>query len=145
MLGGTSNSILFDAVREKNSYAYYINSINKSYDNIMIIFSGIEPNTTDKVLDIIKKKLINITKGEFDKNNLENSKETIISGIKAAKDSPSGIINTYFAKELVGSGDFEERIENIKKITTNDIINISKKIKIHSIYTLESEDSNESN
>ena len=134
-----------DAVREKNSYAYYINSINKSYDNIMIIFSGIEPNTTDKVLDIIKKKLINITKGEFDKNNLENSKETIISGIKAAKDSPSGIINTYFAKELVGSGDFEERIENIKKITTNDIINISKKIKIHSIYTLESEDSNESN
>ena len=33
MLGGSSNSILFEAVREKNSYAYYVNTIVKSILN----------------------------------------------------------------------------------------------------------------
>ena len=37
LLGGTSNSILFDTVREKNSYAYYVNALVKPYDNVMMI------------------------------------------------------------------------------------------------------------
>ena len=38
-----------------------------------------------------------------------------------------------------------KRIKNINKVTKNDIISISKKIKIHTIYTLESGDDNENN
>ena len=55
MLGGSSNSILFDTVREKNSYAYYVNSNVKAYDNIMMIYSGIEKGNSDKVLKLINK------------------------------------------------------------------------------------------
>ena len=55
MLGGSSNSILFDTVREKNSYAYYINSCAKLYDNLFIIFSGIENGSEDEVLKLIRK------------------------------------------------------------------------------------------
>ena len=60
-------------------------------------------------------------------------------------DSPAGIINTYYAKELVGSDVFEERIKNIEKITIKDVVNVSKKIKMHTIFCLESEVQDESN
>lgn len=148
ILGGSSNSLLFDTIREKNSYAYYVNSNQKAYDNIMMIYSGIEPGNSDNVLKLIKKTLQNINKGDFSKDILENSKETIVASIKASTDSPAGIINTYYAKVLVDSEDFEKRIENIKKVSKEDVIKLSKKITMHTVYLLEGdskEDSNEKN
>lgn len=142
MLGGSSNSLLFDAVREKNSYAYYVNSNVKSYDNIMMIYSGIENKNVEDVQKLIKKVLQNVAKGKFTDEDLNNAKETIVASINASKDSQSGIINTYYAKILVGAKDFEERIENIKKVSKNDIMNVAKKVHIHTTYILKG-DSNE--
>ena len=139
LLGGSTNSLLFDTVREKNSYAYYINASAKAYDNILMIYSGIEPGNSENVLKLIKKTLQNITRGKFEDKLIESAKETIISSIKASIDSPAGIINTYYAKVLVDSLLFEERIENISKITKEDIINLSKKISMHTLYLLEGE------
>lgn len=144
LLGGSSNSMLFDTVREKNSYAYYINASAKAYDNILMIYSGIEPRNSDNVLKLIKKTLQNISKGKFDDKQLESAKETIISSIKASMDSPAGIINTYYAKVLVDSLLFKERIENISKITKEDIMELSKKINLNTLFLLEG-DTNEDN
>ena len=143
ILGGSSNSLLFETVREKNSYAYYINSLSKGYDNTLIIYSGIESKNSDEVIKLIKKTLQKISKGKFEDKLLDSAKETISSSIKASKDSPAGIINAYYAKELVNSLLFEERIENIKKVTREDIINLSKKISIHTIYLLEGDNNAE--
>ena len=137
MLGGSSNSLLFDTVREKNSYAYYINSNQKAYDNILMIYSGIENGNSENVLKLIKKTLQDVSKGKFSDEVFNNSKETIIASIKASTDSPSGIINTYYARMLVNSDDFEKRIENIKKVTKEDIMAVSKKISMHTLYLLE--------
>ena len=143
LLGGSSNSILFDNVREKNSYAYYVNSDVKSYDNIMLIYSGIEPGNKEDVFKIIKKCMLDVSKGKFSKEALSNAKETLIGGIKASLDSPSGIINNYFAKILVNSDDFDKRIENIQKVSMNDIMSVAKKINIYAMFTLEGKKNNE--
>lgn len=145
MLGGSSNSLLFDTVREKNSYAYYINSNQKAYDNILMIYSGIEPGNANNVLKLIKKTLQEVTKGKFLDEALNNAKATIIASIKASTDSPTGIINTYYAKTLVNSDSFEKRIEEITKVSKEDIINLSKKIAMHTVYLLEGKDEEESN
>ena len=140
MLGGSANSILFDSVREKNSYAYYVNTILKSYDNIMMIYSGIEKGNENNVLKIIKKVLKDINKGDFSEDKFESARETVISSIEASMDNPMGIISNYYAKTLVNSLDAEERIKKIKEVTKEKIINVSKKIFIHTVYILEDED-----
>ena len=137
MLGGSSNSLLFDTVREKNSYAYYINSTSKAYDNIILIYAGIESSNSENVLKLIRKTLQNITKGEFENKILDSSKETLISSVLASTDSPTGIINTFYARVLVNSDNFEERIKKINSVTKEDIMKLSKKINIHSVYFLE--------
>ena len=136
LLGGSSNSILFNDVREKNSYAYYIYSDIQAYDNILYICSGIENGNEDKVLKVIKKSISKVNKGTFDEDYLNSCKESVISSIKASMDNPSGIINTYFAKYFVDSDISEKRIENINKVTKEDIINLGKKIKLHTQFIL---------
>lgn len=144
MLGGSSNSMLFDTVREKNSYAYYVNSNQKSYDNILMIYAGIESGNSEAVLKLIRKTLQSITKGNFSDELLDNAKETIIASIKASTDSPNGIINTYFAKELVGSDDFEVRMNSVAKVTREDLITLSKKVTMHTVYLLEGDSKEDS-
>lgn len=145
MLGGSSNSILFNEVREKNSYAYYVNSIVKSYDNIMMIYSGIDGNNQDNVRKIIEKSLKSISKGNIDKEKFECAKETMKSAIRASLDNPIGIINNYYAMELVNSPEVNQKIKEIDNVIVNDIINVSKKITINKIFVLEasSEENND--
>ena len=143
MLGGSANSILFDTVREKNSYAYYVNSIIKPYDNNMIIYSGIHEDNEKEVIKLIKKCLKDITKGKFNDETFQSSKNTIISSLKASLDNPIGIINNCLSNILVSSPTIEEKIKIIEKITKEEVINFSKKITIHTIYILEG--SNEEN
>ena len=146
LLGGSSNSILFETVREKNSFCYYINSSIKAYDNILIINSGIEGKNIDKVVKLIKKCLKNIGDGKIKDEDIEASKNTIISAIRASSDEPMGIINTAFSKILVNADDNDTRIEKYNNITKEEIIAFSKKVSLHTILTLENkEDEHEEN
>lgn len=144
ILGGSSSSILFDTVREKNSYAYYINSEQKSYDNILIIYSGIEPGNSSEVVKLIKKVMSDMEKGKIDDIHINNAKEAMISAIRASMDSPNGIISTYYAKVLVNSDDMETRIKKINQVSKDDIVKFANKINLHTIYLLEG-DTNEKN
>ena len=137
LLGGSSNSILFDTVREKNSYAYYVNAIVKPYDNVMLIYSGIEKGTEKEVYKLMQKSLKEVARGKFDLNKLENAKKTMCSAIIASLDSPVGIITGEMAKVLVKAKDSDERIKEFKKITKSDIITVGKKVNIHSKFILE--------
>ena len=140
LLGGSSNSILFDTIREKNSYAYYVNALVKPYDNVMMIYSGIQKGNEKEVLKLIEKSLSGVSKGKFDLEKLESSKKTLISAIESSLDNPVSIINNYYAKVLVNALDINEKIENIKKVSKEDIISVSKKISIHTQFLLEASD-----
>ena len=137
MLGGSSNSILFDMIREKNSYAYYVNAIVKPYDNIMLIYSGIQSGNEKVVKKLVEKSLNDISKGKFDIDKLESSKKTLISAIESSLDNPVSIINNYYAKVLVNALDVSDRIKNINKVSKEDIIAVSKKISLHTLFLLE--------
>lgn len=145
MLGGTSNSILFEAVRGKNSYAYYVNSIVKGYDNIMMIYAGIDGNNQGEVRKIIEKSLKEIGKGKFDREKFDSAKKTIITGIKASLDSPIGIINNYYAMTLVNAPEFEERIRQVESVSVEEVMAVSKKVNIYSYFVLEASDEKDSN
>lgn len=137
LLGGSSNSMLFETVREKNSYCYYVNSSVKAYDNFLIINSGVEKGNIDKCVKLIKKCLKNIRDGKIREEDIMSSKNTIISAIKSSSDEPMGIINTYLSKVLVGTDDNDIRIDKFSKLTKDDVIRVSKKVNVHTILTLE--------
>lgn len=140
LLGGSSNSILFDTVREKNSYAYYVNALVKPYDNVLMIYSGIEKGNDKAVVKLIEKSLAGISRGKFDSDKLESAKKTFISAIESSLDNPVAIINNYYAHVLVDAVDINEKIENIKKVNVEDIMKVSKKISVHTLFLLEAAD-----
>lgn len=136
ILGGSSESKLFKNVREKNSLAYYITSALKIYDNILIIYSGINKSEYDKALTIIKREMTKMKKGNIKDQEFENAKKSILTSYDTITDSPTKIISLYYSKELSNGEDIEERIENINKVTIDDVIKVANKIKIDTVYLM---------
>ena len=136
ILGGSANSKLFKNVREKNSLAYYINSVPHIYDNLLLIYSGISKSDFDKALTLIKKELTNMKKGKITDDEINDAKAGMISSIETITDSQRRILNMYYTKELVGGDDIDKRIETFNKVSKNDIVKLANKLKIDTVYLM---------
>ena len=60
-------------------------------------------------------------------------------------DNISTIIDNYFFKNNSDLDDYETRIKEFKKVTKEEIFNLSKKISISTIYSLVGGEANEEN
>lgn len=140
ILGGNSDSKLFRNVREKNSLCYYISSNSNKIDNLLFITSGITKNNFEKVIELVEKQLLEIQKGNFTDEEIEKAKIKYISLVEEMYDYPSQIVSYYYASEILKSDLPSERKKMIGKVTKKDIINVSKKIYIDTIYLLGGED-----
>ena len=143
ILGGSGNSLLFDTVREKNSLAYYINSIAQGYDNLLIIYTGIDKDRVDLGLKLIKKTIKDIEKGEFTSDMFNNAINMITSSLKLSLETQPSVINNYYAMNILNSDDINTRISKFEKVTKEDVINFSKKIKMDTIFLLEGDHNEE--
>lgn len=137
ILGGNSESKFFQIIREKHSLAYYVYSSLNKLDSLMIIKAGISSENFDKTVKLVKKLMKDIEKGKITDEDIETAKESYISLLKEIEDNENAIIETYLAKEILNLGDIEERKQEIMKVTKEDIIRVSKKVKIDTIFLLE--------
>lgn len=140
ILGGTADSKLFKEVREKNSLCYTIRSSYSRLDNLMIISAGIDNINYDKVLDLINKILDDIKKGKFNESDISVAKEYYNTLTESIVESPTRLINECFSEKILGVDSLEKRKENINKITKKDIIRVSKKLNIDTIFLLKGGD-----
>lgn len=136
ILGSTADSKFFKNIREKYSICYYISSIGNKLDNLLIITSGINKENFDKTLSLIKKEMNDMQNGIFTDEEIENAKKYYLSLLEETLDNPNQIISSYYAMNLWQVDSIEKRKSEIKKVTRNDIINLSKKIFIDTVFLL---------
>ena len=137
ILGGTANSKMFQNVREKAHLAYVASSSYLRHKSNIFINCGIEIENYEKALDLIKKQIDDMKKGEFTDKDIKDAKTGIIANIKAIADEQDTELAYYFGQEIAQNKtsieEYEEKINNVSK---EDIINIANRVSINTIYFL---------
>lgn len=137
ILGGSANSKLFQNVREKASLAYTASSSYYRFKNNIFINCGIEIQNYDKALEIIKKQIEDIKKGDFTEEEVEDAKQGIIASIKTIDDEQDTEITYFFGQELSNNKcNIEQYISKISEVTKDDVIDIANKVSINTVYFL---------
>ncbi|NMB26747.1 MAG: insulinase family protein [Tissierellia bacterium] len=137
ILGGGPNSKLFRNVREAESLAYYIGSKVYKYKSLMIIDGGIDSHNLEKTIEIIRFEIDNMKKGIFTQEDIDVSKKSIKASMESIKDSIFLISEFFFSRELSKDGrTLEEALNDIERVTKEDIIESSNKINLDTIYFL---------
>lgn len=143
ILGGSGDSKLFKKMREENSLCYYVSCSPSMLSSDMIITSGIDKDSYDKSIELIKETILDIQNGNVTDEEVANEISVYVNSCLEIYDSPSSIINNYLSHEYLGNDLIDDKINMAKMMTKDKIIELSKKIKIDTVYLLRGGDNNE--
>lgn len=136
---GGLNSKLYQKIREQNSLCYGVYSIYLKYDNLLVIQVSLDKKNKDKAISLIKEALKEMKKGKITIDEFNEAKINLLKSLKMAKDNNLSILSNYIFNKFDNLPLIEERIEKLENISLKDVKNLAKKVKINTIYTLESE------
>lgn len=137
ILGGGVSSRLFSIIREENKLAYYSFARYEKDDSLMYIIMGIEKENFDKAYKLTNKiigEMKNLSEEE-----VEHAKKSYITLYEESQDKITNIIGSYNKLNLFDIKDNNELIENINKVTKEDIEKFASKVYPHICYFLKGE------
>ena len=141
IFGGSAVSKLFNNVREKLSLCYYVGSSLDRLKEIMIVRSGVEFENFKTAYDEIMKQQRMMENGEFTPEEIEFAKKQIIGAYEANGDSIASMEEYYIMQLLIGTGvSVREMIEDIKRVTPEEIIAAAKSMKLDTVYYIDKEE-----
>lgn len=137
IFGGFAHSLLFKVVREENSLCYYVSSSYDAFNGIMIVNAGIETKDYQKTVDLINAQLVKMQKGEFDDELINITKMMLENSLIKSNDEAMNIIALRYNRDITNKDETNEQyIERLKQVTKEDIIRVSQKVKLNTIFLL---------
>ncbi|AYU55091.1 insulinase family protein [Staphylococcus debuckii] len=141
MFGGDPSSVLFNEVREKQSLTYSIRSQIDGKNGYMFVLSGVAVDKYERAKDTIIDEFKKFQQGEFTEEKLELAKKILISQRNESQDRPKSMVeiahNQILLPEDLTNGNYGQKIHDVTK---DDIINLTKRAILDTIYVLTKED-----
>ncbi|MGI6188907.1 MAG: insulinase family protein [Clostridiales bacterium] len=137
ILGGGPHSKLFINVREKASLAYYAFARLERFKGLMFVGAGIDVDKQEQTLDIIMEQVNAISGGNITQQEYQGAVNSLVTSILGTADQPSHLIDYYLGNSIIESGiTLEEFVENIKNVSIDQVVEVSKKVIMDTVYFL---------
>ena len=133
---GGLTSKLYKRIREENSLCYNISTLYLKYDELLAIHISLDTTNVKKAISLVKKCLKEMQTGEFLESDLEDAKKSISLALDLTSDNNSSLLNNYVFHEFDNLPLIDERKKSLAKLTKEDVVNVSKKLKLNTIYVL---------
>lgn len=133
---GGLTSKLYRYLREENSLCYLVSSMYQKYDNLLLVYSGIDQKDKDKCVKLVNRAINEMIKGDFSDEEIDNAKKAVISSIKMSEDTNGGIINNFLFNDLDNLPLYDERVKEFKTVTREEIMEVARKVRLNTIYLL---------
>ena len=131
ILGDGRSSKLYQSVKEQKQLAYSISAGHASMkdDSLFYVRANFVPANKDKLKKAIFDEIARVLNGNIDTQDLNTAKSIIERDTFYARESTSNIANELGYTTLVyGDSDYySEYINNIKKVTKQDVVRVAKK------------------
>ncbi|MFD0698320.1 EF-P 5-aminopentanol modification-associated protein YfmF [Paenibacillus sp. GCM10027628] len=137
VLGGYPHSKLFINVREKASLAYYASSRFDGHKGILTVQSGIEMQNYEKAVDIIRKQLQAMERGDISETEMSQTRAMISNQLRELQDSAFELISFDFNAILSGKErTVADLIEAVERVDVPAIAEAAKRVQLDTIYFL---------
>jgi len=141
ILGGSSNSKMFQNVREKESLAYTARSTYLKHKQTLLLFAGIEIDQYEKALETIKLQVEDMKLGNFSEEDIRDAKVFLKNIMRSYADSQDILIDLSMGQIVMGMNDsIEEMIQKIDCVTREDILYVANRVKFNTEYFLTAND-----
>lgn len=139
LLGGFAHSKLFVNVREKESLAYTISSSFDIFSGLMRIYAGIDRANRTKTIALINRKILDLKRGHFTDEELEQTKNMLKNSILLAQDRQNTLIERAYMSSVLGKKflSLEAWLKALDNVSKADLIEAAQQLKLQAIYFME--------
>lgn len=137
--GGLSSK-LYKKLRIENSLCYSLRSLYLKYDGLLIIEVSLDKSNIKLAEKLIKKCILEMIKGEYTEEELNDTKKSLIFSLKMSLDNNVSILNNYIFKVLDDLPLTDKRIELIEKLSKEELIECGKSLSLNTIYVQDAGD-----
>lgn len=143
VFGAGAHSKLFNNVREKLSLAYYASSNLVKTKGLMLVNAGIEFKNFNKAYDEILVQLNEIRTGNITAEEFNSSVNAIVNNLESIKDDAAQLHGFLMSERVSQTNRTVDEIKDeIQKVTVDDVIRVSQKIKLDTVYFLTGKEEN---
>jgi predicted Zn-dependent peptidase len=137
LFGAGAHSKLFNNVREKLSLAYYASSQLERFKGMLTVNAGVEFENFQKAYDETLVQLEEIKKGNISEHEFNSSISAVINTCRSYYDDQRALASYYLTEKISGRDlSLEDYIENLQKVTVEEVAAVAKKIKLDTVYFL---------
>lgn len=133
---GSLSNKLNQYLREENGMCYSTYSMYQKLDNTLAVYAGIDRENKNKCVELVKKALKEMQKGEFKEEEIDYARETLTNQLKSSLDIQTSVLDNYVFHNLIDAPTLQTRLQNIGDVTKEEIIALAKKINLSTIYLL---------
>lgn len=137
--GGLSSK-LYQYLREQNGFCYRVSSVYYKFDQLYIITSSMDKDNAIKAKKMINKAILEMQNGDFSDEEINDAKQNLLLSLKYGLNDLNGIMINYEFSELFNFYSIEKKIEDLDKVTKEDICKVAKMIKANTEYLLVGEE-----
>lgn len=141
VFGKSEMSRLSKVVREKMSLCYYCASTVGIKKKVLIVYSGIESNNREKVIQAVCEQLTALQNGAFDEEEIAVAKRKLRDAFLSGLDTPADIDRWYLTQmfdEKILS--VQESIALMQSVSKQQIMECAQSVKLDCVYTLGDEE-----
>lgn len=136
-LSGDESSKLFTSVREELGAAYAIEAINYLDNSLFLISTGIDFKKLEATKSEITKSILELAKGQIDKNLFIKSKRALKRMYLSNEDQQSLLLMQMLANSLRGREiTIQDRIKKVSAFTEENLIKFSQSLFLNESYCL---------
>lgn len=137
VFGAGAHSKLFNNVREKLSLAYYASSQLEKFKGMVTVNAGIEFDNFQRAYDETLAQLEEIQAGHITEHEFVSSVSAILNLCSSYYDDQRALVSYYVSDKTARTNiSLEEFAERIKRVTAEDVVRVSKKLRLDTVYFL---------
>ena len=137
ILGASSNSKLFQNVREKASLAYTTRSTYLKHKGVLFVTAGIELDKYEKALELIKIQVDDMRSGNFTDEDIKDAKVFLKNLFNSIKDDQITLVELSIGNFILGlDATIDEMVTSFEKVTREDIVEVANKVRLVTNYYL---------
>ena len=128
-------------MREKRHLCYYASSGFERFKGVMIVRAGIDTDQYETVRDAILQELADCAAGRITEEELYTARESILSSLRAAVDSPGRLDDRHLNNLLEGTDvSLEEYAAQIRAVTVEEIAKAAQRLRLDTIFFVKGAD-----
>lgn len=136
LLGGSAYSLMFNNIREKESLAYYASSALRPFSGHLVVQTGINPATYQRVSQLIGDQIAMVRNGMFSDDQLAKVKNNLINQYLASSDSPSQQLEMALLNNLLVKQPEEHVVQKIQAVSRQQIADLASHLRLQASYLL---------